>query len=293
VSLALAAALLLGAPCGPSETPLLAAVHSGDVERVRALLASGADPDGCQDLGEGEASIPLELALWSKHRDIGVLLLDAGATPTPSSVQAAIVARDAELVEKLLAAGADANALVAGTPLLVHAVRSGDADVVEQLLAAGANPVGNAETMRVDEPAERRTVTAEAPEESLDVTPLVAVALPLLHVAASIYFREQAYAGEPENNGFATASSITTLGLLGALVVGVPSAAIVGANWGDGSWGSLGLAATAFCVGGAVGALGGGWVGWSGRDRAKSNAAWYYALEAPFVLVPVLYLTLS
>jgi len=86
---------------------LMIAARAGDIEQVRILLASGAEPDP-----DGVAT-PLYFAAQSGHVDIASMLLARGADPNSRS--------------RL------------GTPLNV-AARRGHLRVVEALLAQGANP---------------------------------------------------------------------------------------------------------------------------------------------------------
>jgi ankyrin repeat protein len=95
-------------------TPLIAAVRSGAVDAIRALLASGADPD----------------------------LADQRSTRWPP-IMHAIHRRQPAALRILLEAGADANARVGGLASarpLVMAAAEPDATYVKLLLEHGANP---------------------------------------------------------------------------------------------------------------------------------------------------------
>jgi ankyrin repeat protein len=70
--------------------PLVAAAGNGDIERVRRLLRSGADPNGqdCEDVDDGAGAhhkqlgfTPLMLAVGHGYLDVAELLVHAGADP--------------------------------------------------------------------------------------------------------------------------------------------------------------------------------------------------------------------
>lgn len=146
---ALAGALLTLTGCGmpKADTPLTLAADSGDAAEVRALLASGADPDGPDSFG----LTPLVRASRRGHVEVVKALLAGGAhadltdripsregwTPLMNAVHK----NQLEVVKALIAAGADVNARTSGgvTALMLA---SGDADpaVVKALLDAGADP---------------------------------------------------------------------------------------------------------------------------------------------------------
>ena len=176
---ALVALLLTGAAL-PPDVPLLDAVGRGDVARVRALLAEGADPNAAR--GDGLTALhvaarggaveiagllighgarvgatsriggytPLHLAAGSGHTPLVRALLEAGADPaavttnsgvTPLHLAAAAVDGEAT-VRLLLEHGAPVDALeaAAGQTPLMFAASSGRAPGVRALLEAGADP---------------------------------------------------------------------------------------------------------------------------------------------------------
>ena len=136
VSLAAAGAAAAGA-----DPPLLDAARTGDVERVRALLARAADAD--RRAPDGTTALH-----WAAHRgDLATarLLLDAGARAGAANRYGAtplLVAAtngSAEMLELLLAAGADPNAgLPEGETPLMRAARAGRVGAVRALLRRGA-----------------------------------------------------------------------------------------------------------------------------------------------------------
>jgi len=99
-------------------TTLIHAVHTGDIAKLRQALADGASPNTRE--GGISCVIPPELALVSAARN-----------------------GQMEMAQILLDAGADPNVGVAsleGRPLLRQAVRQRDLELVERLIAKGANP---------------------------------------------------------------------------------------------------------------------------------------------------------
>ena len=70
--------------------PLVAAAGSGDLQRVKTLLESGADPNGqdCDDLPNAQGVVmkhlgftPLMLAVGHGYLDVARILIRAGADP--------------------------------------------------------------------------------------------------------------------------------------------------------------------------------------------------------------------
>ena len=166
---------------GGGLTALLFAVRAGNAQAAAALLDAGADISAT--LASGESA--LELALVNTHWDMAHLLLDRGADPDQSdagytalhrlAVQRSIIrgvvpSEEADipigalditldLVRKLIALGADANARMAkdrlkeqrfvnmrdvlfrvgATPFLL-AAKEADLDLMDVLLEAGADP---------------------------------------------------------------------------------------------------------------------------------------------------------
>ena len=127
----------------PGFSPLAIAAWRGETERVRALLAHGAELEA----RDGEGHTPLTRAAWRGHVEIAVLLLEAGADReardgegrTASYLAAA--ENRAACLRALLERGADANARsAAGESALGAAIAHGHADVVTLLLAHGADP---------------------------------------------------------------------------------------------------------------------------------------------------------
>ena len=71
---------------------------------------------------------------------LGFAPLSALAKPTGSELYEAALFQDLPKVQSLLAAGADANHLERGRPVLGWAAQSGNVEVVEALIKGGANP---------------------------------------------------------------------------------------------------------------------------------------------------------
>jgi len=101
----------------PPEAPLADAAMQGDVERVEALIAQGADLDAAQ----GDGMTALHWAAEQGHATMARRLLDAGATVSVTT------------------------RLGAYTPLHM-AARGGHAEVVAALLESGANPAARTST---------------------------------------------------------------------------------------------------------------------------------------------------
>ena len=142
-------------------TPLLFAARMGDLGSARLLVAAGADVNDLTPAG----SSTLAVAALSGHGDVAALLLEHGADPNAAGggyapLHAAILHRDARLVEALLSAGADPDARVTAStrftrdstdfyfpPWFVDATafwlaaRYRDADVMRLLARYGADPL--------------------------------------------------------------------------------------------------------------------------------------------------------
>ena len=99
--------------------PLTQAAYDGDANRVRALLASGADPNkvgispGIPMFGQPLAYDPLTAAVVNHHASIVQILLEGGANPNGTSYNPLIAAIYNEptknIIGLLLSAGADPN----------------------------------------------------------------------------------------------------------------------------------------------------------------------------------------
>ncbi|MEZ4236062.1 MAG: hypothetical protein R3F59_07855 [Myxococcota bacterium] len=122
---------------GPvGESLLTAAVRSGAGDVVSAVLALGVPVQADDDYDQ-----PMDEAVRSRNPDIIRLLGDRGAVPGRDAVLAAVLYEDAALLDLVLAYGGDPDVpdLLDRTPLSV-ALELGRADLVERLLAAGADP---------------------------------------------------------------------------------------------------------------------------------------------------------
>jgi uncharacterized protein len=128
-----------------SQLDLFEAAALGDLDEVRRLLDGGADvdrksPDGFTALG---------LASFFNRPEIAVALIQSGADVMVRSdnpmqvapIDSAAAAGAMEVVEVLLAAGADPNSRQSGgyTPLM-SAANQGNLRLVQRLLAADADP---------------------------------------------------------------------------------------------------------------------------------------------------------
>jgi ankyrin repeat protein len=153
-------------------TPLMFAAREGDVESARSLVAAGADVNAIA----GDGKDALGLAIFNGNYDLASFLIDSRSSVNHADSQRftplfwAVDRRNMEtapnfpwmvttdplpLIEKLLDAGADPNALVDNTPrarmragsprivfatALMRAAFSADLELVELLLSYGADP---------------------------------------------------------------------------------------------------------------------------------------------------------
>ncbi|MEM7247085.1 MAG: ankyrin repeat domain-containing protein [Acidobacteriota bacterium] len=118
------------------EVAFRAAQRSGDVARVRVLLAVGADPDGGWN---GNRVLPRAIRRGSLA--LTEVLLDAGATLGSMDINPALDTDDVAMMELLLGRGFDPNQATwwGSTPLL-RAVEVRAMNVARVLLEAGASP---------------------------------------------------------------------------------------------------------------------------------------------------------
>lgn len=124
-----------------ADTPLMAAVSRGDLDKVESLAASGASLNTLTEQGT-----PLAAAVKAGEDRIALFLLSEGADPDRASADGVtplmIAAEEGyrRLVRLLLSAGARVNARDSeGTTPVIRAARNGHLSVVKVLLAAGAN----------------------------------------------------------------------------------------------------------------------------------------------------------
>ena len=142
-------------------TPLLFAARHGDIETARVLIEAGADPNDTAAAGTSA----LVVAAHSGHGPLGIFLLEQGADPNATdagyaALHAAVLRSQVELVDALLAHGADVNAILEhGTPgrrfsadyslryqliganAFWLAARYGEVDIMRLLASQGANPL--------------------------------------------------------------------------------------------------------------------------------------------------------
>jgi ankyrin repeat protein len=136
------ATLLVGLAGASGENPLAAAVKQGNVEAVRALIASRADVN----VRSGDGSTPL---LWAAHHadvEVARVLVTSGAGVDLANeygvtpLLAASRIGDAAMVDLLLSAGADpARSHPEGETPLMAASRAGSVAAVRILLDRGAD----------------------------------------------------------------------------------------------------------------------------------------------------------
>ena len=124
-----------------ANTPMVAAIRAGELDRVKSLAADGASLNTVT-----EAGTPLMVAVAQQQDRIAWYLLSEGANPdlsTGDGETALMVAAgqgSRRLVQLLLSAGARVNAAdAAGSTPVIRAAQNGHLSVVKVLLAAGAN----------------------------------------------------------------------------------------------------------------------------------------------------------
>jgi uncharacterized protein len=147
-------------PEADGSTALLWAAYQSDPEMVASLLDAGADPNVPNRFGV----TPLLQASRTGVAPVVALLLDHGASLDAATLEgetplmAASRAGSVAAVERLLEQGSEANAAedLEGQTALMWAAREGHLDVVDALLKAGADPNVQA---RVSELSERSTRT--------------------------------------------------------------------------------------------------------------------------------------
>lgn len=134
-----------GAVRGDGSTELHDAAEAGDVERTKALIASGADLEATTRIG---AYTPLHLAAAAGRAGTVQALLDAGANPHATTETGEVVALhfaaaagNVDAVQALIAAGADVNAAESerGQTPLIFAVARNRVGAVRALIEAGAD----------------------------------------------------------------------------------------------------------------------------------------------------------
>ncbi len=143
VAVSIAGLFLAAGVSAEPASDLAASVQARDGQRVRALLASGADPN----LSRPDGTTALHLAARNNDVSVARTLLAAGADVRArnrygvTALNLACTNGSGELVRLLLDAGADPNGTVPGgeTPLMT-AARTGRVDPVRALLVAGADP---------------------------------------------------------------------------------------------------------------------------------------------------------
>jgi len=131
-----------GADPNASCTPLHAALIRSNVELVKLLLGSGANPE----LKDAQGRTPLSIAVQGGDGTVVRLLLDGGADPDLRSqdgftpLLSAIRQRDSTIAAVLIKAGADVNLGYQGHSPLHVAVSQRDQATMKLLLANGADP---------------------------------------------------------------------------------------------------------------------------------------------------------
>ncbi len=188
VLIAAAVALLSANATAADLTGIVAAIERDDEAAVARFIAEGGDIDAVAPGGRFGGSPLLHLAARLNATQSAALLIDAGAqldarshTSGATALHAAALQGNANLVDRLIAAGADPNTLSHfGEVPLHNAVAFGQFDAVQVLLDQGADPnLGHSEqgppimgTARIADPAVRR---------ALGLSPEPAAVTPIIH----------------------------------------------------------------------------------------------------------------
>jgi ankyrin repeat protein len=140
------AALVVGAAGDGADGRLLDAVRVSDTRAVSALLKSGVDPNGRDEIGATALMYAAALATPACLR----ILIDAGADVNATSRAGATAliwaAGDRSKILLLLDRGAHIDARSKdGTTTLVSAARRGNTEAMRMLLASGADPKASAD----------------------------------------------------------------------------------------------------------------------------------------------------
>lgn len=123
-------------------TGLMIGAWEGNLPLMELFFSRGADIHKTNRFGE----TALMLAAWKNRGEAVQWLLERGAQPNRAArawtaLHYAAFAGHGELVERLVAAGADVNARSTnGSTPIMMAAREGHAAIARRLLAAGANP---------------------------------------------------------------------------------------------------------------------------------------------------------
>ena len=125
-----------------SNLAILEAAETGDLEKVKSLIESGADVNIKNNGGWS----PLYMAAAGGHLDVVKLLIAKGANVNTSNnfgwtpLHATVISGHQGIVELLLAKGANVNAKrIGGWTVLHQAVAGGNRDIVELLIKSGAD----------------------------------------------------------------------------------------------------------------------------------------------------------
>jgi tetratricopeptide (TPR) repeat protein len=132
---------------GTQSEQLMQAVTAGDIEKCKALLAAGANPDG-----DALVRVPVLEAVSTNNLEIVRLLARSGANLNridgPGILLSAVERDDVEMVRLLLSLGANPNVPGEGWTPLYSALWRERRELAKILIAAGANAKAEMDSAR-------------------------------------------------------------------------------------------------------------------------------------------------
>lgn len=156
--------------CREADSPLQAAVRGGDTAMLELLLAAGAVVDVEGFYGAGDHSkTALSVAAETSNADLvarllSIMPLDDACKAAPLALRMATENHSAGIARQLLQLHIDVNAVVGSITFLQLAAESGSLEILEMLLAEGAdanlNPAGGRQQTALQVASERGDLAA-------------------------------------------------------------------------------------------------------------------------------------